>query len=206
MTEPISGIILAGGRSRRFGAPKVLVEWEGRPLIEHVVDSVRPAVSSILVMVKEPGPYRFLERDGVRVVRDLTAETHPLGGIFSGLSAMETGAAFVCGADMPTIRPELIGALAAARGAHDVAAPVWRGWIQPLCAVYSEACLGSIRRMIEAGRYRILDLFDRVETRRLDEEEVRAVDPRGESFVDLDTPDEYRRLVRRREERRIHAG
>ena len=197
--DDMTGVVLAGGMSRRFGVDKALIPWKGGRLVESVLEVVAGIFSTTLVLVKDPDAFRFLERPGVRVRRDLTIESHPLGGIYSGLRYARSGAIFVCACDMPHVRPEMIEALRGASEGYDVAVPVWKERPQPLCSVYSKGCLRPIESMIERGEYGIYKVYGEVRTRYLREDEIEKIDPRGLSFIDVDTPGDYRAAWRVRD-------
>jgi molybdopterin-guanine dinucleotide biosynthesis protein A len=194
--DQLTGILLAGGPSRRFGTSKALIPWEEGKLIEHVLDVMTTLFPVNLVLVKKIPDFQFLERSGVKVVRDLTIDSHPLGGLYSGLTYSKTDYAFTCACDMPYIQSNLVRALWEVCGDHDAAIPVWNGRPQPLCGIYSRRCLGPIGDMIGDGQLKLYELYDVVRTRFFREEEVKAVDPRGLSFFDVDTIEDYREAKR----------
>ncbi len=191
MLEELTGIVLAGGHSSRFGTTKALIPWGNGNLIESVIEVIKPLFPNILVMVKDPDDFRSLSDKGVVVMKDMTKETHPLGGIFSGLSNIKTDSAFVCGCDMPHIQPGLIAAMWKVGKGFDAVVPVWGDRPQTLFGIYSTGCLGKIEEMIDNGRLKVYDLYSQVRTRFLQENEVKALDPRGLSFIDVDTIDDY---------------
>ena len=193
MMDRVTGAVMAGGESRRFGADKALASWNGRTLVENAVEILGELFPSLLVLVKEPEAFAFLKGANLRVAKDLIRETHPLGGIASALSYARTEHVFVCACDMPFLRGELISALWEACHGYDACVPVWQGRFQPLCGIYSQKCLGVMERMMKDECLKIQMLFDRVPTRFFTEKEVLPVDPQGLSFVDLDTREEYER-------------
>lgn len=196
MNEGLTAVVLAGGRSARFGAPKALAPWAGGTLVESVIRSLSWAAAEVLVVVKDPGPYRFLVRPGVRLVEDRYGELHAAGGVFSGLEKASTSHAFVCACDMPLIAPETLRGLWALRDQAPAVVPVWQGLPQPLCALYAAAFAPELGRLIDAGE---LGLCDGLETAGALFVDGAEVDPTGLSFLDLDTREEYeqvRRLVR----------
>jgi molybdopterin-guanine dinucleotide biosynthesis protein A len=188
MNQELSGIILAGGRSRRFGENKAFASWQSGTLIEAVVDSIKPLTAEILIVAKDAGAYAVLSKGKVRVVQDGHDDFHALGGIATALSRIRTRWAFVCACDMPFIRPALVQALWAARGGYQGVIPVLDGFAQPLCALYSREMLDTFRGMKDTGHLRLRSLTGLESVRSLREDEVRAVDPEGVSFVDIDTP------------------
>lgn len=193
MIDEMTGVVLAGGRSSRFGANKALADWKGAPLVQSVVNSLLEVMPKVLVVTKNAAELDFLKSDRVTVVEDLCADGHPMGGIFTALSGLETRHAFVAACDMPFVRPELIRALWHSRADYDAVIPVWRDKRQPLCGVYSRGCVGMIRASIAEDSLGIKHLFDLLRTRFMLEKEVAGVDPQGLSFMDIDTREDYER-------------
>ena len=96
MTTPrVSMVILAGGRSSRFGRDKLAEPIGGRPLLGRVIDAVRPLGTEILV-VAAPGATPAVP-DDVRVVRDPVAYEGPLVGARTGLTASSEAVVLVVG-------------------------------------------------------------------------------------------------------------
>lgn len=191
MIEGLSGAVLAGGRSRRFGSDKALAPWGRATLVESVCGALSGLFGETLLVVKTPAALARLERPGLRVVADAFAEHHALGGIYSALAAAATERVFVCACDMPFLSPGLVEALCRASEGFDAAVPVWEGKLQPLCAVYSKACLAPIERLVAEDRLAARELFARVRARVFSQAEARALDAEGRSFVDLDTAAAY---------------
>jgi len=194
-----TGIILAGGRSNRFGTNKALALWQGKRLIEGVLEVMRSIFPTVLVAVKRTDDYRFLEAPGIRLVQDLTDEHHPLGGIYSGLVHAGTEYAFVTACDMPLLQPGLVEALWGICDGCQAAVPIWGGIPQPLCGFYATSCSEILAGMIEAERLSIQDLLGDIRVRFLEEATVSAIDPQGLSFVDIDTADDYLRVLAMRD-------
>lgn len=193
MIDEMTGVVLAGGRSSRFGANKALADWKGAPLVQSVVDSLLEVMPKVVVVTKNAAELAFLKNERVTIVEDLCADGHPMGGIFTALSGLKTRHAFVAACDMPFVRPELIYALWHSRADYDAVIPVWRDKRQPLCGVYSRACVGMIRASIAEDSLVLKHLFDLLRTRFMLEKEVAGVDPQGLSFMDIDTREDYER-------------
>ena len=193
MIAELTGVVLAGGRSSRFGANKALARWQATTMVEQVVNSLLIVMPNVLVVTKKPAELAFLEKPGVRVIKDLHKDGHPMGGLFTALKRLKTSHAFVAACDMPFVRPELIEKLWLARADYDAAIPVWQGRRQPLCGIYSRQCLGLIRACIGQEALGITNLFDCLRTRFMLEQEIQEVDPQGLSFMDIDTPEDYQR-------------
>ena len=186
----MDGLILAGGRSRRMGGfAKAFLTLDGRSFIERILETITPLMQSIILSTNEPDLYRHL---GVRVVTDEEEGRGPLMGIRTGLRASAADACFVVAADAPLLLPSLIHALCARAHDVDVVVPLWKGEIEPLCAVYSRRCLPAIERTLDKGR--IVSFFPLVRVCYVAEVEVRAADPQGRSFINVNTPEDLERL------------
>src|SRR3990172_6765891 len=135
----VSGVILAGGRSRRMGgSPKALVPFGDRPLIRHIVEKLAAVLPDCLVVTNSPELYAFL---GLPMVADVFPEGGSLGGIYSGLAAAPGEAALCVACDMPFLSVGLLRHLAERAGEADVVIPDAAGDLQPLHAGYGKAGL-----------------------------------------------------------------
>jgi molybdopterin-guanine dinucleotide biosynthesis protein A len=199
-----TALVLAGGRSRRFGADKRLALWGGKPLVEAAVANAAELFPSVLVAVRRPEDLSFLGRPGVRIVAD-AFDAHALGGLLTGLSEMKTGHLLAVGGDMPLVQPAVVRLLWSLRGEADAVVPRWQGRLQPLCAVYAWACLPAGRALAAEGVFAPRALVTQVRTRVVEEDALRAADPAGLSFLDADTPEALEELRRMSTENRIHA-
>jgi molybdopterin-guanine dinucleotide biosynthesis protein A len=191
-----TAIILAGGQNRRFHSNKALVDWDGQPLVTHLVKKLRSLFSKIFIVTKNPATYYFLKSFKVRLVQDRYLESHALGGIYSGLVEMKTPYAFVCACDMPLIQTKLIVALWKLRKSQSAVVPLWQGYPEPLCAIYGKQCLNVLEHCLEKKRYALHEFIEKIESFFIPEDEVRRWDPQGLSFKDIDTPSEYHRMLK----------
>jgi molybdopterin-guanine dinucleotide biosynthesis protein A/molybdopterin converting factor small subunit len=183
-----SAIVLAGGRSSRMGRPKALLPFDGTPLIVHTVRTLKPLFDEIVV-VSAPG--QELPDMPVTRVDDDIAYQGPVGGICYGLRATTTEVSFVTSCDSAFLNPALIFHLVSQLPGHDVVVPFWEARLQPLHAVYKRSVLPLLEEQLARGQLRPVSLFDRVRTRRIDEDEIRRFDPDGASFFNMNTPEDY---------------
>jgi molybdopterin-guanine dinucleotide biosynthesis protein A len=195
MREGLTGIVLAGGLSRRFGSNKALSPWAGGCLVQGAVRALRSVAGNVLVVVKDPDGFQFLEEPGVHVKRDDWADHHALGGLYTGLTTCATEHAFVCAADMPLIRPALVEILYESRGAYEAVVPRWQGRLQPLCAVYAKTGLPALARQIADKEFSLHAALDRLRVCFIEDPDIQRVDPMGLSFMDADTPEDLERIA-----------
>lgn len=191
MAADLTGILLAGGRSTRFGSDKATALLAGRPLLAHVVEALALACDEIVV-VRARGQQLPAISVPVRIIEDEYEAAGPLAGIVTGLTATTTPLAFVVSTDAPLLRPALVDALAArARAtAADVVCPHASGYPQPLVSIYRvETCLQPFREAVDAGNLKITTAFSSLLVEAFDEASIRAADPGLDSFLNANTPE-----------------
>ena len=189
-----TAIVLAGGRSSRMGRPKALLPFDGIPLITHLVDALSASFPEVVVVAS---PEQDLPRLPVTLVRDRIPHQGPVGGIYYGLSAAAGDVSFVTSCDSVFLNPALVAHVVSRIEGHDVAVPHWEGRYQPLHAAYRRSVLPYLDEQLERGDLRPVNLFDRVRTRRIPEQEVRGIDPEGWSFFNMNTPEDYQAALDR---------
>ena len=171
----LAAIVLAAGRSERFGADKRLAGLRGRPLIAWALaalDGFDFAQKIAVVRAADPA-WDLLRRHGVMPVVNPRADDGMGASLARGIAALgEVDGAFVVLADMPDIPPGLYGEMAAcfAPGAADIVVPRHEGRTgHPV--LFSSFCFDALkaltgdrggRSLIESGRYRVarLDVAD----------------------------------------------
>jgi molybdopterin-guanine dinucleotide biosynthesis protein A len=184
----VSGVIMAGGASRRLGRNKALERIGGKALIERVIDSILPLTSEVLVVVGQPQEGAALRLPGtVRVVSDRYPGRGSLGGIFTGVDAAAEVWSLAVACDMPFLNREVLRHLIEESGNVDAVIPRLGGQIEPLHALYSKACLAPMGRMLRAGQLKIAPLFEAVRVRYVDEGTIDRIDPRRLSFFNINT-------------------
>jgi molybdopterin-guanine dinucleotide biosynthesis protein A len=186
-----SAIILAGGQSRRMGRDKALIDYRGRPIIAHVIDTLRAVSDDVAVVSNRPELYSPF---GARVVADYDPPCGPLGGIAVGLQAALHPLAVVVACDMPFLNLALLRWLVELADGYDAVVPQAGAEFEPLHAVYRRECHDPIVQRIERGERRVISFFADVRLRIVLEAEWRVLDPAGRSLVNLNTPDDLEAL------------
>jgi molybdopterin-guanine dinucleotide biosynthesis protein A len=143
----ITGIILAGGESKRMGAHKPLVEYKGKPLINWVFDALKPVCQEIIIIANS-GDFSHLD---ARVYPDNYPGTGPAAGIESGLSHCLTPLALICSCDTPNLSSELFDHLISSHEGYDISIASHDGTNEPLIGVYSQSVHAIFRAAILSG-------------------------------------------------------
>ena len=185
----VSAIVLAGGRSARFGRDKLAEPVDGRPLLDRAVEATASVASEVIVVA--PPDVDLAVPEGVRLVHDEAPFEGPLAGCMTGLIAAREPLVVVAGGDMPSLEPAVLALLVRALVASsaDTALLEHRGRRQQLpFAVRTGAGTDAARRLLAQGERRLGALTDRLPVRVLAEEEWRPLDPDARTLRDVDEP------------------
>jgi molybdopterin-guanine dinucleotide biosynthesis protein A len=192
--EGAAAIVLAGGRSSRMGQPKALLPFSGETLIARVVRTLKASFGEIVVVAAADQELPDLP---VTLVRDQTPYQGPVGGMCYGLRVVSGDPCFITSCDAPFLNLQIIETILAALENVDVAVPMWQGRLQPLHAIYRKRVQTVLEKQFAEGQLRPTDLYGKVATRIIAEEELRKLDPEGLSFLNLNTPRDYQTALKR---------
>jgi molybdenum cofactor guanylyltransferase len=205
MTEKVSAIVLAGGKSSRMGQDKMWMTLEGKPLIERVVLRLLPLADEVLMSARYPEQFEaFLHSLPIPalVVTDQYPGAGPLAGMHAGLNAARNDLALVIAADMPFVNVALIQHMIELAHDYDGVAPrIYNptkraGELEPLHALYRRSCLTAIERHLAANDRQVFCFFQEVHIRYVEAEEMSAFDPDLLSFFNVNTPEDWQRAQR----------
>lgn len=189
-----TGIVLAGGRSSRFGGSKLGADLAGRTVLDWTVDAVVAACAEVVVVESGAGD-RPGHRATVRFVADAAPFEGPLAGLAAGLEAARGDVAVVIGGDMPLARPEVLRLLVAALDGPATAAVLEDGARpRPLpMAVRRDAALAAARSAMGEGERSLRAFLARLQTAVLPEAAWRRLDEEGDTLLDIDAPEDLER-------------
>jgi molybdenum cofactor guanylyltransferase len=179
-----------------MGRPKAELKFGATTLLERMVAELRQSFQEILLVTSPAGLEKTGPLEEVRVVRDEREYEGPLPALALGLTAIRNDYAFVCACDSPLLRADLASALCAMLEHYDAVVPEIAGLVQPLHAVYRKRCIAAIDSMIALGEARLAQIVEAVSVRKVGERELRAIDPDLLSFINVNTPEDYRRALR----------
>jgi molybdopterin-guanine dinucleotide biosynthesis protein A len=207
--RPTAGVVVAGGRSTRMGAPKAALEWHSSTLLRRVTGIVGRAVDGPVIVVRAPGQELPALDPRVLIREDPEEGKGPMVGLAVGLAAAAEHApvAFVCSTDLPFLHSAFVTAVlrgfdpATTSGepaaSPDVVLPKVGGYRQPMAAGYRTGLAPLVGKLIDAQRMRPAHLFEEVTVRGLDEAALLAdarlagADPMLDSVFNVNTPDDY---------------
>lgn len=162
----ITGIVLAGGASRRLDyRNKALLKIGNKSIIEHVIAALSEVTGSISLITNSPGEFEHLR---LPMFGDILPGSGSLGGIYTGLKVSKTYYNLIVACDMPFIQPELLSSLISNGEDYDVVIPATPDGYHPTCTVYSKNCIKPIEAQLKTGRLKITDFFPHVKVNIVD--------------------------------------
>jgi molybdopterin-guanine dinucleotide biosynthesis protein A len=185
----VTGVVLAGGRSSRFGSSKLDALVDGRSLLANAIDGVTPASTEILVIAAPDAAPRLPVR--ATLVHDPVAFEGPLAGVAAGLRAARESIVFVVGGDMPTLVGAVVESMLVAIDLPGVEAVVLEheGRARPLpIALRREPALAAADVLLADGERRLRALVKALGATVIAEATWRALDPYAMTVRDIDTP------------------
>ena len=201
----ITGVILAGGKSRRMGANKALLALGEDSLIGHVIRRTRLVTDELLLITNTPDEYAHLD---MRMHADIVPNTGALGGVYTGLMSASHETVLCVACDSPFLEPKLLTYLVSVLGEYDAVMPyTYNGMrvrnpsdpdetritLQTLCAAYSKRCLPIIESMLQESELRVHALQERANIKCIAPEVWQKFDPEGMSFFNINTPEDLDR-------------
>lgn len=176
MSEGVLGAVLAGGESRRMGRDKALLKLDdGKTMVGRAVGVLEAVLDEVIVVAPRRRQYSDLE---VPRIADLRPGLGPLGGLHAALVHASGRSVFVLACDLPRVTADLVrwvldagalGDIEEYRGSGGMARVVRdRHGPQPLCGLYSGACLPVVERALDQRRLSARGLLENLKTDYLD--------------------------------------
>jgi molybdenum cofactor guanylyltransferase len=200
-TEFVSGYVLAGGGSTRFGRDKALVEIGGVPMLLRM-RSLLSDITEKVNVIAAPHKYAAL---GITGISDRWEGQGPLAGIITALLATkETGGAtewnLIIGCDMPFLTQEWLAYLAerAFASAAEVVAPRSTEGLEPLCSCWRTSAAPKLQQVLEGGTRKITEAMKHLRMEVVDEADWKRFDTAARLFWNMNTAadyDEARRIL-----------
>lgn len=177
-----TAVILAGGKSRRFGKDKALASFGEKSLIEHIYFLLEPLFDEVFIISDNTEKYHCT---GARVLPDLHKESGPLGGLHAALSAAEEGYVFITACDMPFISKVLITEMQKIieKSHPEAVVTSHKGFIEPFHAFYSTELIDKIEKRLKSSPCGLLAFLRTISPAIIETKNEQA-------FVNINTPED----------------
>lgn len=183
----VTGVLLAGGKSRRMGCDKAHIVVGGHSLLSRSLNVLCQYFTSVLIAGERPD----LATPDIPAIPDEYPGS-ALGGIYTGLRSAETDWTFVAPCDMPYPDARILELLLEHRTGSDAVVPRTPRGYEPVFALYHKNCLPHMETMLQKGHYRIYDFYQNIKVHYLDWQQM----PEGweRSMLNINTPEQLERL------------
>ncbi len=194
----MTGVILAGGENRRFPTLKGFIKIGDFTIIEKNLSLMKGMFDEVFISTNMPEKYFYL---GVPLVGDALPSQGPMSGIYSSLINAKGDCVFVVACDMPFVSIEVIGFIkkmhfeGVVNGDIDATIAVSNGEPQPLLGIYCKSVLPRLEDRILKGRTSMRRFLSEIKTNFIEESVIMTVDPEGRSFVNINTMEDYEKVV-----------
>jgi len=179
-----------------MGENKAFIKIDGVPIINRICDLFRELFQEVIIVTNQQDIFRDFRS---KIYSDLIPDKGALGGLYTGLFFSTFYYSFCVACDMPFIKKSLVQYLIKNIEDQDVIIPRTKDGLQPLHAIYSKKCLDPIKSTIDEGKFKIIDIYDLVKVKIVEENGFLPLDPLRESFINVNTPEELSRLGRNKE-------
>jgi molybdopterin-guanine dinucleotide biosynthesis protein A len=187
--DEVAGVVLAGGRARRFGGRnKAFLEIGGERIVDRQLALLRQVTGSQVVIANVPEEFADL---GVPVRGDVVPDAGPLGGLHAALVATRASRALVLACDLPFLNAAFLWYLVEHAPDADVVVPLTAEGVHPLCAVYATRLAPLIEARLAGSRRAVHELFEDVATLYVPPRVVAVFDPDGGLLANVNAPADY---------------
>ena len=186
--KQISAIILAGGKSSRMMRDKGLITLHNKPLIKHVIETVKRITENIIIISANPTYKQF----GYPCFEDSIKDKGPLSGILTGLINSTTQKNFVIGCDMPFLSTHILRKLINNCKDFDVILAEHNSLAEPLCGIYDKSCIPHFKLLLDQNQLKIMVALEGLKTRVIsfDKEDWFV----GNEFANINTIEELKKF------------
>lgn len=174
-----------------MGSNKALLPFLGKPLIQRIIERLRPVAEEILITSNQPEDFKFLN---LPVFSDLLPGYGALGGLLTALTISSSPVTAVVACDMPFISADLLTyqAKVLESGNWDAVVPKSESGFEPLHAVYrTQTCRQAVQQAIEYGERKMIAWFPATKIYCIEKEELAQFDPNGRIFLNVNTLAEF---------------
>jgi molybdopterin-guanine dinucleotide biosynthesis protein A len=148
----LTGIVLAGGKSRRLGMNKALLVLKGKKLIDYPLQLLEKCCSHVIISSNQPLPLTY------PAFPDVIPENSPMSGIYSCLLQSKTPYNVILSCDMPFLNEDLIQYLTGRIERNKIIVPVHHNdLMEPLCAIYPTHSAKSLLDSIQKKQFTMHD-------------------------------------------------
>ena len=190
-----TALILAGGKSRRFGSDKARLRLHDRDIVEMLAEECAKVCREVLVITDSGCKFLPPRVDFFREVADNYRESGPMGGLQAGLAAARYDLCLLTACDMPLLTAPLMELFLKHSQGHDIVLPQDGEDIEPMFGVYRKSLLPAVEDLLAAKRRSLLNLTRESDTLLLPKDVWQAAAASEDVFFNINYTDDYTKLI-----------
>jgi len=196
----ITGLVLAGGQSKRMGKDKAFLKFQGKTFLRNILESLDKYCTQIVIVInKKESLYENEIKNlnaEITFVKDKYPYEGPLNGILSSLEFIKNELVYITPCDTPLLNPEIIPYFAQIINGYDAVIPDVKGKIQPLNALYKKTALKISKQVFEKENKKSLMAFlEKLNIKHVNEKDIQKIDKNLYSYFSVNTPESYQSLL-----------
>lgn len=186
-----NGYILAGGKSSRMGTDKGLLHFEGKPMIQYVIEQMQPLFDNLVIVSNNPEYEKF----GLEVIPDLIKDIGPAGGIYTALNHSDCQLNFMVSCDMPFVTREAIDFIFKNQNESQIVLVENQGKLEPLFGIYSKDCEEKWLQLIQQNTIKLQQMVSnfKLKTIPVENSEIFA----ASFFKNINTQEDFNNALNR---------
>ena len=179
-----------------MGRDKASITLGRLRLIDHVINAISPLVKRLRIIGTPKISKQFDPHLPYPIQDDLFPGKGPLTGIHTALATAKHPYVFVIACDLPFVTTRFLSGMCSQfeRG-YDAVAPLQNSRPVPVCAIYSTSCLSTIEEHISTNRLMAQDLLESIQTKYINSQILKQLDPTGNCLLNINTKRDYKRAL-----------
>ena len=173
-----------------MGMDKGLIDLFGKPMIQHVIDHIKPICDQVLISAND----KVYEDFGYPVYNDEINEIGPAGGIISCLKYSINEKNIIISCDLPYASTKFMQKLLELSGDYEITLPMSGLHYQPLCAVYSKEVYAVFMECVNKGIYSLKSIIKAFRIQVIRQEDIKGFDLSFQ-LRNINSPDDFTSLI-----------
>ena len=189
-------VVLAGGKSSRFGSNKALAPWGEKTFIEVIVEKLKNVTQDLAISVRDPSDYQNLQ---IEKVEDLIPGIGPIGALYSCIKKYKRNyqRIMMIACDMPLINVEIIKYMLNLKTLAPIVIPEIDSKKEPLHAIYHCSLEPLLEHLIKEEDFKLNSLISMVPIRKVKEEELKQFCNPNISFTNINTQKDFEKIPKK---------
>jgi len=190
----MNAIILAGGKSSRFGSNKALYKLNQKPMLINIIEKLEPIFDKVYVIGNDEYKYEGLFK--TEYLTDVILDKGPLGGLYTGLKTTDSDYNYLQACDMPFVSREYLEYMKdyiTINKGYDAYIPKKDGYLEPFVGIYHKRIKKNILKLLNKDNLNFDYLFKEIKIKVINEEEIKEIVDTERIFFNINKKEDIKR-------------